>query len=108
MIAFSSKPIESGGYSFAGQTGTSDQQKSETNLGQYDGFVVIYEQIDYCCQESYPCVVVNSDELENANVLCACSFSSFQPGSCASIGKFFERSKDFLCVLLRKTPMKDF
>ena len=89
LIAFSSKPIESGGYSFASQISqTGSQQKTELNLDQYDGFVVIYEQIDYCCQGAYPCVVVNSDELENANVLCACTFSSFQPGSCPSIGEF--------------------
>lgn len=98
LIAYSSKELVNEDYRFATKPfvlkATGDQRMAgESNLEQYNGFVVIYEQIDYCCQETYHCVVVNSDDLENADVLCVCSSNSFQPKACASIGK---------CVLYAK------
>lgn len=99
MIAFSSTPITTEDYSFATKIGSNKLKENQTtvqlfeseyqkfDLEEQNGFMVIYEQLDYCCQETYPCVVINSDELENANVLCVCSSNTFQPNSCSSNGK---------------------
>lgn len=104
MVSFSTSPIENEDYNFAtGKEANLKNLKKSTNnqsldhqtdliktkssfidqKQQFNGFVVIYSQIDDCCGGKDPCVAVNSDEL-NDNFLCACSESLFTPDSCPS------------------------